>query len=344
MCMVSIVVPVFNAVDSIELSLRSILCQSFSNWELVVVDDGSTDGTDLVLDRLAAEDLRIRVIHKKNTGSGDSRNIGMSMAQGKYLCFLDSDDELEPDALEYLINRAEREQCQILFYNNVDIFYDDQGHVDHMKKHDGCSFAVTDNNGFKQHFLELADSYYLFTAWNKLYLREFVEKIGARFDVNIKVGEDTVFTMFLYKDVARVSSTDCSFYRYAIRNNSLLHSFNPDRYRDAKYVYKAANRIISPWYSLGISVYARDFISQVQLYLFDVIGIRISFIKKMRLLHYVLCDPLFKSAMKKAGRMSYRGERVFVNFAGTHSTILVFMYMILVKYVRSFKKLKTSHV
>lgn len=333
MCVVSVVVPVFNAVKSVETSLRSVLNQSFSDWELVVVDDGSTDGTGAVLDRVAMQDTRVRVIHKRNTGSGDSRNVGMAAARGKYLCFLDSDDLLEPDALEFLVARAEHDHTQILFYNNSDVYYDNAGNVDHIEDHEGYAFDVTKNEGFKRHFLALGEARYLFTAWNKLYLREFVEQVGARFATDIKVGEDMMFTLPLYRAVMRVSSTDRSFYRYTIREGSLLHSFDPDRYREARLVYRNAEREIGQWYAPGVAVYARDFIVQSQSYIFDLFKSS-EHLNRFSMLRAILRDPVLALALKCAGHMPYRGQRVFVSVVKLHNLLLLNLYIYIVLLIR----------
>lgn len=337
MCMVSVICPVFNASSTVVSSLRSVLVQSFEDWELLVVDDGSTDGTAEVLDRFSLEDSRVRVIHKKNTGSGDSRNVGIEAARGKYLCFLDSDDYLEPSALEFLVGRAEQDHSQILFFNNSDIYFDNNYQVDFIEEHEGLSFKITDNDGLKKKFVRLGEARYLFISWNKFYLREFVMDVKARFDTGIRVGEDVLFTLPLYCAVRRVSSTNRTLYRYSIRNGSLLHSFYPRRYQEACYVYQQAERIIGHWYEPGVQIYALDFVVQVQLFMFELLH-ALGLHDRLCLLNSMMHDPIFANALRRAGRSPYRSLSVFMFVAKIRNTLLMELYLDLMLLLRFCRK------
>lgn len=101
---ISVVVPVYNSIDCLERCVKSICAQTHSNLEILLIDDGSTDGTDRLCERLALEDGRIRTYHKKNGGASSARNMGIRLAEGMYLGFVDSDDYIEPDMYELMIS------------------------------------------------------------------------------------------------------------------------------------------------------------------------------------------------------------------------------------------------
>ncbi|MDC0270544.1 glycosyltransferase, partial [bacterium] len=101
--LISVIIPVYNAAPYIERCLRSVVKQTYRNLEIIVVNDGSTDGTDEILDQFAGTDDRIVVIHKKNTGVSDTRNKGLDFASGDYIGFVDGDDEVYPDMFEFLL-------------------------------------------------------------------------------------------------------------------------------------------------------------------------------------------------------------------------------------------------
>lgn len=101
--LISVIVPAFNAAPYLEACIQSIQKQTFPNWELILVDDGSTDGTSELCDRLEAEDKRIRVIHKANAGVSAARNDGIDRAKGEYIAFVDADDLVHPQYLELLL-------------------------------------------------------------------------------------------------------------------------------------------------------------------------------------------------------------------------------------------------
>ena len=94
-CLISVIVPVYNILDCLERCVNSICAQTWKNLEILLVDDGSTDGTGKLCDLLAEKDDRIRVFHKPNGGSSSARNLGISMAKGKWIGFVDSDDWIE---------------------------------------------------------------------------------------------------------------------------------------------------------------------------------------------------------------------------------------------------------
>lgn len=103
--MVSIVVPVYNAAKYLEECIASVFSQSFDDWELILVDDGSSDGSGLIIDRMAEADPRVKAIHRANGGMSAARNTGIAAARGEFMYFLDADDVLHPDALKLLLRR-----------------------------------------------------------------------------------------------------------------------------------------------------------------------------------------------------------------------------------------------
>ena len=106
---ISVIVPIYNSINCLERCVKSICAQTYPNLEILLIDDGSTDGTDKLCDRLAAQDTRIRTYHKKNGGASSARNVGIRLASGEYLGFVDSDDYIEPDMYE-LLTEAVRER------------------------------------------------------------------------------------------------------------------------------------------------------------------------------------------------------------------------------------------
>lgn len=104
---ISVIVPVYNSIDCLERCVASICAQTYSCLEILLIDDGSTDGTDELCDRLAAEDERIRVRHKENGGASSARNVGLQMAEGEFLGFVDSDDHIEPYVYEEMLRVIE---------------------------------------------------------------------------------------------------------------------------------------------------------------------------------------------------------------------------------------------
>ena len=106
--LITIIVPVYNIMEYLPRCVHSITAQTYTNLEVILVDDGSTDGTGMLCDELAKEDARILVLHKENGGSSSARNLGLISAKGAYIGFVDSDDYVEPDLYERLLEGIQK--------------------------------------------------------------------------------------------------------------------------------------------------------------------------------------------------------------------------------------------
>ena len=113
---ISIIIPVYNAEDYLARCLDSIFEQSFASYEVILVDDGSTDSSPLICERYSSTDPRFRTVHKQNGGVGSARNAGMNLAKGEYLMFVDADDALLPDALEMVMENVSGEDLVVGSY------------------------------------------------------------------------------------------------------------------------------------------------------------------------------------------------------------------------------------
>ena len=111
---VSIIVPIYNVEKYIHKCIDSILSQTFTDFELILVDDGSPDKCGEICEQYALKDNRIKVVHKENGGLSDARNAGIDVASGKYIYFIDSDDWISPNSIISLLNFAEDNQCEIV--------------------------------------------------------------------------------------------------------------------------------------------------------------------------------------------------------------------------------------
>ena len=126
MPIISVILPVFNMEKYIDRCVNSVIGQSFSDWELILVDDGSTDGSGNICDEYAKKDSRIRVIHKKNGGVASARQIGTDEAEGKYSIHCDADDWIDSNMLENMYSEAQKENADIVvsnFYYNYSYHY-----------------------------------------------------------------------------------------------------------------------------------------------------------------------------------------------------------------------------
>ena len=113
---ITVIIPVYNVEQYLERCVDSVLQQTMQNLQIILVDDGSPDRSPLICDRYTSSESRVQVIHKENGGLASARNAGLKVSEGKYIFFLDSDDWLEPDGLELLLNTAEQYQVDFVRY------------------------------------------------------------------------------------------------------------------------------------------------------------------------------------------------------------------------------------
>ncbi len=213
---VSIIVPVYNAEASIRRCVDSILGQQFTDFELLLVDDGSKDGSGAICDAYAAADSRVRVFHKENSGVSDTRNRGIQQAQGVYLQFLDSDDWITPDATKLLVQTAEAHSCDLVisdFYRVVGERVSRKGDIDEDR--------VLTREEYAAHMMEQPADFYYGVLWNKLYRRDIVAAHGLRMDPDISWCEDFLFNLEYIRHAERFYALQVPIYYYVKTKGSL---------------------------------------------------------------------------------------------------------------------------
>lgn len=194
--MISIIVPVYNCISSLEGCIGSIQKQTLTDWELLLVDDGSTDGSGSLCDEFASSDNRVRVLHKPNGGVSSARNTGLDFALGEYVMFCDSDDTVASDWCEKLL------AAQMKFPQRLPIcnYY--------RKTADAITVNYNDLCRAVGECIPPIDMFYLYQLqligipWNKLYRREILLSKGIRFPEDLSLGEDLLFNLAYIAEVS----------------------------------------------------------------------------------------------------------------------------------------------
>ena len=208
---ISIIVPVYNVEQYLERCIESILAQTFTDFELILVDDGSTDLSKNICDNYKKIDNRVRVIHKKNEGVSKARNTGINISKGKYIQFIDSDDWIENDLLENILNRIKEDNSDIVFFG-----FNYENEDDELIKVKNCKGNEI-VYGYEQ-CLEKALKLYkedLFGyTWCKLFKSSIIKENNILFNTNVSYCEDEEFTCKYYKYVKSVSIDKGIYYHY----------------------------------------------------------------------------------------------------------------------------------
>lgn len=220
---ISVIVPVYNAESRLQLCVENILRQTFADFELILVDDGSKDSSPQICDSFSESDARVRVLHKNNGGVSQARNDGIRIASGEYITFIDSDDTVNFDYFENMLKKAESTDIDGLYSGLVMETWSDTS----MIKQDIYSFDEEDVKDVKELLESMEISYPLICICGpccKLYKRAIVEKYQIRFDEKLALGEDTIFNLNYLEHCSRIMVTTDSYYHYYRGDSSSLFS------------------------------------------------------------------------------------------------------------------------
>lgn len=209
---VSIIVPVYNGERFLRICIDSILAQTFADFELILVNDGSSDRSADILAEYEKADARVRVVTQKNQGVSAARNAGLDVCRGEFVRFIDCDDTLPPDSLDVLVKKARGNGSDLV----IAAYHEVVG-KSAMLRDLPKSEETMPCNDFLKHFSRYPTSFYYGVLWNKLFRRELIANAHLRFTPGMTWGEDFTFVAQYLVYVERVSYTGASVYNY-LRN------------------------------------------------------------------------------------------------------------------------------
>lgn len=209
----SVIIPVYNVEPYLEQYIDSILRQRFKNFELILINDGSTDGSPDICKKLAKQDIRIKYISKQNEGVSKTRNLGINIATGKYLCFIDSDDFLEEDFLINLYNHAQDDSDMIV--SNWKILNDGNLADSHLNFPEDFNQTQIIH---KEHFRIINRIVYI---WSSAYKNTIIKSHGLKFDEKMDYCEDVLFFISYFDKCHTISFSNNHSYIHRSSNNGL---------------------------------------------------------------------------------------------------------------------------
>lgn len=213
---VSIIIPVYNIERYIVKCMDSIVNQSYTNIEIIPIDDGSTDGSGKILDEYAAKDSRIKVIHQENGGLISTRRKGLLSSTSDYICFVDGDDSIELDNIELLVKKQSETDADIVIgsYQRIK----DDGRI---KTH-----PIFQNNGMtaSEYIPLLLQGDILWSIWIKLYRKSIFPKDFASFSRSYTMGEDAICNSQLLPYVKKIATEPKAMYNYYIHDTSISNT------------------------------------------------------------------------------------------------------------------------
>ena len=226
---ISVIVPIYNSEKYISKCIESILKQSYSNFELILVDDGSLDNS-LFICKNYERDKRVKIIQQDNQGVSKARNIGISIATGEWITFIDSDDEIEENMLDTMVQELKDEEIDFIFTGFKKFYFSEKG----LKKQEkySCNSKIMYIKDFFNNISLYLENCLLQGPCEKLFKKEILNKYNIFFPEDMSYGEDTYFVYDYLKYINKISCINQMFYHYNVyeKKDSLNSIFRKDKF------------------------------------------------------------------------------------------------------------------
>ena len=234
--LISIIIPVYNNIVDLPQCLDSVLNQTFNQWEAICIDDGSSDGSENMLDDYAKRDSRFKVIHKKNGGAADARNTGLDNASAPYITMVDADDYIENTTLETIYSAMVESDCDIVLFNINRV--QNNGRI----KQAHCKLLPGSQPAKPSHFFSAFSP----APYAKLYKKNIIEQHHLRFPKGVVIGEDCLFVASYWLYTKNTNYVNKNLYYYKDTETSVIKKFREG---------KLASNIYEETISLPFKIY-----------------------------------------------------------------------------------------
>ena len=253
----SVIIPVYNVENYLHRCINSILVQEYTDLEILLIDNGSTDSSGSICDTYASEYSNISAYHIENHGVGSARNFGLAKAQGEFICFVDSDDYLVGSLFSDMENQLDSSLDLLVFsyYNSLEKNLSETARSAKILPIEGKK----DRNQFIALFTELFLSDMMYTVWNKIYRREFLEGHRIMFE-QYELGEDVRFNLNVFECVHTISFSQTCYYVYVSgRTGSAMGQYNPYRMSYQLEELEKVDQLMTGW-----DIHDDQFIDQIK--------------------------------------------------------------------------------
>lgn len=320
---ISVIVPVYNAERYLTETVECILNQTYKNFELLLIDDGSSDSSPSLCDSFASKDSRVRVFHNENMGPAGARNFGLKQAEGDFIAFVDSDDLIDRDYLEQLIKTFNNQEVDLSLCG-FDRFYNDD--LANQKLY----LLGTEDTQLLESSKDVA---LLFTVpktslsgvsiWAKLYRRSIIEEHNIEFPMEITYEEDCCFNLIYYRHIRKAVTIKKNLYHYRQVANSLSKAYKESTYRDLVNGY---NERVKFFHELGMQEYIKKLDDILLIVTFNnmkkIATSPMSFFERRKAYKAVLDYEETKKVIGKAGLSKVRMTR-YLTIASRYRMITV---------------------
>ena len=253
----SIIVPIYNSEKYLKKCIESILCQSYKDFELILINDGSTDNSIEICKHYVKKDSRVNLVNKKNTGSSDTRNIGINQSKGKYISFIDSDDWIEANMLDHKINLAKKYNLDMVISGICFDKVDSSGNIiSTINNYNDVLWL--NKNEVRSNIINIFPNALINSSCNKIYKSELIKSNKIKFK-STEIGEDTLFNIDIIKEINTIGIIHNSYYHYMKyeNNNTLTTKIIDNAYDKYIYIHKEIIELFSSWNITNNETYSK---------------------------------------------------------------------------------------
>ena len=338
MPLISVIIPVYKVENVLYHCIDSILKQTFKDFELILVDDGSPDGCGAICDSYAEKDCRIRVFHNINRGVSFARNFGINVALGEYVCFVDSDDFVQPNYLLRLWETAKSNPGCLNIWCGINMVDDYRKHNLKLCVYD--QYETISRSSFKE-IMTLTEKMLEASPCNKLYKKQIIIDNNLSMDESISLGEDAIFNL-QYLDCTNgdIIVINEGLYNYVVSHqDSLVKKYYKDELSLHRNIYYMFCSYMSKW-CVDDSECVKNVNAMIYRYCFVLENTfnkqnKDGFLQKLNYIRDVIKSPEFKDVLNKC---TVRLSSFFV-FSCTHNcTFLLYVYFLFEKFKRKIYK------
>lgn len=255
--LLSVIVPVYNAEKYLNQCIDSVLRQTFKDFEMILVDDGSNDSSSKICDDFSALDSRVSVIHKENGGHTSARNAGLKRAIGKYVAYVDSDDWIEPEMFSVMMSAIQTEQLDMVCCQySVENAYNT---IPYMMNWDSGIYRKEDIKQLKQNILcykDRCDFGIAPSVWGKIFEREKLLPVQMQVPEIIRMGEDVAVTVPYILSCDSIQILNQNFYHYRMNSVSITHTLKPNILYENLVLMDYLQSIVDPQWKAQLQSYA----------------------------------------------------------------------------------------
>lgn len=238
MCKITVAIPVYNCEKTLKKCLDSIINQTFEEIEILIINDGSPDNSEEICLDYIKKDERIKYVRRENGGLASVRNLALETSNGEYLCFIDSDDYIDLNALSFMYEKAQKEKSDIVLCG----YYTENGNAVQRVYYKGENVDTLD-------VIELKAKNLIDPAWNKLYRLDFLKGTGVKFPEG-EYYEDTFFNLSLIPYNPKITVCEECFYHYVLNMGSITRRYNKEKLstiKDRARLLKSVTKGIEPY-------------------------------------------------------------------------------------------------